>query len=209
MPEPNEIRDRAPVAARRSSTPADGVVMRTATPQDLPAIMAIERESFLPGVVEGEEVFRERIRVFPEGFLVVEQAGRPGPVGYVCSEIWDGTEKLTPGLFELGHAVAGRHRPGGQVLYVSSTGLLPSARGRGLGHLLFATLVSRVRASRPDVASIVLIVSEAWTAARRIYASEGFVELLRIEGFFQPVGGRREAGIVMRRDGFGDDRVAT
>jgi ribosomal-protein-alanine N-acetyltransferase len=180
----------------------DGALVRQATIPDLPAIMRIERESFLPGVVEGEEVFRGRIRVFPEGFLVLEVPGTSGPVGYVCSEIWDGTEKLSAGLFELGQAVEGRHRPGGRVLYVSSTGLLRKARGRGLGHLLFATLIERVRANRPDVASIVLIVSEAWTAARRIYAAEGFVEVLRIDGFFQPVGGRREAGIVMRRDGF-------
>lgn len=198
----NDSRELPLVADKAGPDVPAGVFMRPALSGDLPAIMVIERESFLPGVVEGEEVFRERIRVFPEGFLVLEVPGSTGPVGYVCSEIWDGTEKLSAGLFEMGHAVEQRHRPRGRVLYVSSTGLLRSARGRGLGHLLFSTLVSRVRLARPDVTSIVLIVSEAWTAARRIYASEGFVEVLRIDGFFQPVGGRREAGIVMRRDGF-------
>ena len=64
------------------------IIIRDAVSQDIDSIMEIERESFLPGVREDRDLYLKRISVFPQGFLVAQNALTREIGGYIVSEIW-------------------------------------------------------------------------------------------------------------------------
>lgn len=175
------------------------IYFRQAELLDLDDIMQIEHASFLPGVIERRDVFAWRIRAFPDGFLLLCQEGSAVPCGYICSEIWEYKEVLLPKDFELNHLPQERHRPAGEEIYISSMALAPEVRHRGFGRYLFNELLSRVAVGFPHVQRAVLVVSEQWKAAQRIYLSAGFRITFKFPGFFKPDGCAVETGIVMRR----------
>ncbi len=179
--------------------------LRKAKPTDIGVIMKIERSAFIPAVCETETTFAERIAVFPDGFLLLEDDG--GTVcGYFASERWRNV-RMERAFFELGHSAAASHEPDGSVLYVSSMGILPSHRGTGLGTYLFNTacrticdFCGRGDPEKGAVSAIALLVNETWKSARRIYTQAGFTETARFAGFFPaPDGGSPSDGIVMER----------
>jgi ribosomal-protein-alanine N-acetyltransferase len=183
---------------RKQAEALTGIGFRNAQPADLPDIMRIEHASFSPLICESEAVYAERIRVFPEGFRVITHD--QNVIGFLSTELWLYQEVRTEEDFKLGHAIAEAHSPRGTELYISSMGLDPRYRGLGLGQRLFHETVQSMRKQFPQIQSAVLIVSEAWSSARRIYQQEGFVEIQRIKGFFAcPTPPYGEDGIVMRK----------
>lgn len=172
--------------------------IRTATPADLPEIMRLEYAGFVAGTHEDESVFAARIRAFPDGFLVAYDDPKR-LLGYICSELWRFEPQLTREQFELGHSIDEVHAPAHEELYISSMTVDPATRGSGLGLLLFRECIARCRAAYPHLRSALLLVSADWVHAKRIYDREGFVEVMRLPGFFRPSGGRRADGIVMRK----------
>ncbi len=177
--------------------------IRTATINDLPAVMTIEQQSFDEETRENEETFRRRIAAFPEGFLVMT-ASDAEVVGYCCGELWN----TIPGAaepegvtatdlaahFSLGHDASRSHVAGGTVLYISSIALLPKTRGQGMGKTFLAECLNQILETAPQVETIELLVNEQWPAARHIYESMGFMESGRIAGFFHD-----GDGIMMKR----------
>ncbi len=180
--------------------------IRPARPEDLDDILSIEDDSFDPAIRESRETFRERMEVFPEGFVVL--ANSDGPGGYLCSELWD-----LPGLpgtadFALGHSARDRHSPRGRTLYISSYGIRRSLRGRGLGKALFRDFLANA-SSAFAFDEVLLLVSKTWAEARAIYAAEGFRRVLELPGFFRFSEGPPADGEVLSRPRFWDSTGGT
>jgi len=64
---------------------------------DIPQIMNIERQSFIPAIQEKKRVFEKRLKIFPEGFLALADCSDEIVLknkvalvcGYLCTERWD------------------------------------------------------------------------------------------------------------------------
>lgn len=188
---------------------------------DIKSIMKIERSSFLPNIQEEEKVFLERIKVFPEGFLLFYnddlqsfsqssvgsqsatssqnvaktlpflQSSRP--LGYFSTELWEKVPSNED--FAVGHDIKKLHSPSGKILYISSFALLPEARGKGNGFLLFNESL-RYLEKRFSLEREVLLVNEKWQGAKHIYEKSGFIETQEIVGAFPD----SDFGIFMERN---------
>ena len=162
--------------------------LRNAALLDLCAVMNIERSSFEPDIQETEAVFRRRIELFPDGFvLFTDSTGKTA--GYLCSELWSSIPE-NPADFSVGHDISKMHRADGKI---SSFALLPEYRGCGNGARLFSTGLSFIKKRIQSVQSMVLLVNEQWTGARRIYDSYGFTRTAVLPDAFP-----HSAGIVMK-----------
>ena len=175
------------------------IIIRSATAEDIDAIMEIENESFLSGVREEKELYLKRIAVFPQGFLVAQDPETKQIGGYIVSEIWREDLSVFPEKLTLGHSPEAVHDKGGSCLYISSFGTLRQWRGRGIGKELFQSLQERIVNDFPSVTLQVLIVSENWTAARTLYSRKGFLETGYIDGFFKPEGLPSERAVIMKK----------
>lgn len=172
--------------------------LRPATANDLPAVMDIEHTAFPYGVHEPLEVYAERLQVFPQGFQVLMQDQTVA--GFICTERW--TYKQIPCAtdFTVGHSISQQHQPHGPELYISSMGIHPRYHGQGLGKKLFAGFLHYAQSAFPELKSILLLVSEKWVPARKIYLQNGFVETQSFPKFFSnETSGKMETGIVMRK----------
>ncbi|WMW23476.1 N-acetyltransferase [Methanolobus mangrovi] len=145
-------------------------------------------------MAECRDVFLDRMKVFPEGFLVMEIDREIA--GYISSEMWEYSENIDTDRFCLNHTIREVHIRGGSELYISSIGILKKYRGKGYGKMLFSELVEQIR-SKYKITSIILIVSVNWDAARKIYENNGFLEIQRINGFFED--DENSDAIVMRK----------
>lgn len=167
---------------------------------DIEEIMSLELLGFSPGIIERPDVFLDRVKYFPDGFLVAREKVDGRAIGYICSEIWTRHKVVDEGMFTLNHDIESSHNPKGTEIYISSMTIHPEFRNRGLGGVLFSTCINNLIANiNPRICSAILIVNETWKHAKQIYVKDGFVELFRIEGFFTPNGTHPQAAIVMRR----------
>ena len=73
------------------------MIICPAQPFDIFSIMNIERQSFIPAIQEKKRVFERRLKIFPEGFLVLADSSDEVVLknkvalvcGYFCAERWD------------------------------------------------------------------------------------------------------------------------
>ncbi len=146
------------------------MTLRTATLDDLDAIMLLERASF-PADAWSPAMMREEL-ASPHGHYVVdEEAGRI--VGY--------------GGLRAPAAAADAD--------IQTIAIAEAARGRGRGRVLLEALLRE--ASRLGARQVFLDVRADNAVAQDLYASEGFVELGRRPRYYQPDG---VDAIVMRLD---------
>ncbi|HYE09650.1 MAG TPA: GNAT family N-acetyltransferase [Patescibacteria group bacterium] len=176
------------------------ITYRNANIKDISSIMEIEHSSFSSVICEDKAVFIERIMTFPDGFRIMECDDVI--IGYICSELWERKDVFSEKHFTLGHSIKKRHKSHGREVYISSMGLNPEYRSLGLGNTMFNEFVKHITHKLAHIESIVLIVSEKWSKARRIYAGNGFKEVDTIKGFFyydfeKPY---YENGIIMRKN---------
>jgi ribosomal-protein-alanine N-acetyltransferase len=165
---------------------------RKAEIKDITSIMEIEKNAFNLKICENETTFKERIECFSDGFFVLETNNKI--VGYLSAEIWDYYEEINDEKFILGHSIKTSHNISGTELYISSTGILPDYRGKGLGGYIFQKSLENILKEYKKLKSIILIVSEKWNNAKTIYEKNGFTEIKIIKDFFN----YNENGIVMR-----------
>lgn len=133
--------------------------LRAAVPDDLTAIMALERASF-PTDAWSDAMMREEL-ASPHGWYVVdEEAGRV--VGYA-------------GL----RAVRGAKDADVQTIAIAE-----ASRGRGRGRTLLRALLGR--AAERGVHEVFLEVRADNPVAQALYASEGFLEVGRRPRYYQP-----------------------
>lgn len=170
-----------------------------ARPEDMPAVMELERLGFIPPIREAEAVFAARRSLFPEGFLVLRETGTRRVVAYLCCERWPKLPPLVAPSYALGHDPAPRHAPEGGVLYIASMTLHPELRGTGLGARLFREGRARILVEAPGIDRELLLVNRTWSAARKLYERSGFVEQGMIPAFFPRESGPSDEGIVMLR----------
>jgi len=135
------------------------VTLRTATGDDLTAIMALERASF-PTDAWSEAMMREEL-ASPHGwYLVDDEAGRL--VGYA-------------GL----RAVAGARDADIQTIAIADV-----SRGRGRGRAMLRALLEE--AARRGVTDVFLEVRADNPVAHSLYVSEGFADIGRKPRYYQP-----------------------
>ncbi|WP_312678032.1 ribosomal protein S18-alanine N-acetyltransferase [Microbacterium sp.] len=135
------------------------MTLRTATGDDLAAIMDLERTSF-PTDAWSEAMMREEL-LSPHGrYLVDVEAGRL--LGYGGVRAVDGAADADIQTIAIAEASRGRGR--GRALLRA---LLQTARDRGAREVFL-----EVRADNPTAAAL--------------YASEGFVEIARRPRYYQP-----------------------
>ena len=166
---------------------------------DIDGIMDIERLGFAEGIVERRDVFVARMSLFPDGFLVLRNVKSRCIVGYICSELWEYSPNIETSKFLLNHHIGEHHTVAGNEIYISSMTIHPDYRKEGLGRLMFRHCLQTLRNKYQRIAKAILIVNETWIHAIRIYDEEGFCPLMRMEGFFTPVGTDVQDAIVMRK----------
>lgn len=190
--------------------------MCPAQPFDMPSIMQIERGAFIPPLQEKPRVFENRLRVFPQGFFVlldssvqtVSKTGHAVNAGYFCSELWRGVP-ADDKPFAINHRAAKSHCRDGAVLYVSSFALRPEYRGKGLARPFFLSSLAALCGAFAQIQTVLLLVSEEWQSALRVYVAAGFAEVRRARAFFPSLHHKADCdGVVMtcaadafRRDG--------
>lgn len=126
--------------------------LRPATPDDLDAIMAIERVAFASDAWS-ERLMADELASPHNHYVVVERGGRIE--GY-----------------------AGLRAPAGSKdADIQTIALTASARGRGTGRAIFEALLEQ--ASLRGVRNVFLDVRDDNTVAQSLYASEGFREIGR------------------------------
>jgi ribosomal-protein-alanine N-acetyltransferase len=81
---------------------------------------------------------------------------------------------------------------------ILSVAVAPSSRGRGMGAALLRLHLRHLAGL--GVQAVFLEVDEDNAAACRLYASAGFHEVARREGYYSDQAGRRTAALVLRRD---------
>ncbi len=80
-------------------------------------------------------------------------------------------------------------------------GILPKVRGYGLGKAIFEFFIKYIPELVESPKSIILIVSENWKNARKIYINNGFKEICIFNDFidYRHVPPFKENAIVMRK----------
>ena len=183
-----------------------------AQPFDIDSIMKIERQAFIPQIQEKKRVFEKRLKIFPQGFLilsdlsekVVKENGGALTCGYISSEIWSDfpsdslDDKAFSRRFLLGHNIKHAHSENGSCLYISSLALLNEYRGKGIGRKFFCASLGAFCGAFQNVQKIALLVSSEWKNALKIYDSLGFQKVREIKDFFPTLEkGRFSDGIVL------------
>ena len=170
---------------------------------DINSIMAIERSAFIPQIQEKQKTFEERMSVFPNGFLILQdvsektvlEQGHAVTAGYFCSEIWPSVPEDK--FFELGHSAKKMHDDTGSVLYVSSFALAPDYRGKGLSFNFFKDSLNSICGAYNSIKTVVLLVNEEWTGALSVYKKLNFKTLRIIKGFFPSLHKAKTDGFIM------------
>ena len=176
------------------------LVVRRAVASDIADIMSLEVAGFEPHIREAAPIFEERMSVFPAGFMVAEDDSG-ALIAYLCSERWTRRDALSAEDFKVGHSARERHDGNGGVLYISSMTVSPSQRGKGLGARLFSSAIDAITGSQHGIEQNLLMVNESWLHARRIYASCGYVEILRFAAFFGAVSQPSQDALILFKGG--------
>lgn len=169
------------------------VEKRKASEKDIESIMKIEEEGFIEGIRESKEVFLERLRTFPEGFLIFSINGKD--IAYMASELW---EKADDASFSVGHRIK-KASENARILYLSSFAIVKKYQNRGFGRALFGEAINHFLDAF-KIESIFLLVNEKWLGARKIYADFGFVPYKEIKYAFEGENEEKNTGIVMKND---------
>ncbi|MBB2975608.1 ribosomal-protein-alanine acetyltransferase [Microbacterium endophyticum] len=135
--------------------------MRRATVADLDAIMALEEASF-PTDAWSSPMMREELSSPHSFYLVLEEEVHTGLAGYA-------------GL----RALSGSHDADVQTITVAA-----ASRGKGLGRTLLRALLDE--ATQRGIRDVFLEVRADNPVAQALYVSEGFVDIGRRPGYYQP-----------------------
>ena len=121
---------------------------RLMTPADIPQVAAIAAVVH-PAFFEETAVFAERQRLFPQGTLLLERAGRAS--GYVLSHPWRRGE--LPAL----NSLLGRIPEDASTYYIHDLALLPEARGARAAGALVDSLTALARSLGFSALSLVAV----------------------------------------------------
>lgn len=155
--------------------PTTPFTIRLALPADLPAICAIDFEAFSPyGTAEAPEVFAKRLAVYPDGFLVAEQAG--AVIAYACCERW--TTDREPAL---GEDPALAHDPTGHICCITGIAVRSDFQRQGFGTALLDQLIE---------------LADGWGCVKIVLETTHAVSLYQRHGF-EVVNSRRQSDVTL------------
>ena len=138
------------------------ILVRNARDQDIPTVAEIDAEAFSSyGTAEKPETFERRLRVFPNGFIILIADNEIA--GYGCSEKW--LTERQPGLDENPLVT---HQPDGRIFCITGMAVKTKYRGRGYGLLILDKLMEI--AHNEGCRKIVLET----THAQGLYLKRGF-----------------------------------
>jgi len=138
------------------------ILVRNARDQDVSAVAEIDAEAFSPyGTAEKPEAFQLRLKVFPDGFIILVADNEIAAYG--CSEKW--LTEREPGLDENPVAT---HQPEGRIFCITGMAVKTKYRGRGYSLLVLDKLIEIARRERCKK-----IVLET-THAQDLYLKRGF-----------------------------------
>ena len=138
------------------------IIVRNARDQDIPTVVEIDAEAFSAyGTAEKPETFQLRLRVFPNGFIILIADNEIA--GYGCSEKW--LTEREPGLDESSLVT---HQPDGRIFCITGMAVKTKYRGRGYGLLILDKLMEI--AHNEGCRKIVLET----THAQGLYLKRGF-----------------------------------
>lgn len=145
------------------------MIIRDATPADLPAITRIYTDSVLNGVASYELVPPDMAEM---GLRMQAITGKFYP--YLIAEDEDGA------VLGYAYASAFRTRPAYRWLVEDSIYLAPGARGKGVGLALLETLISRCEAL--GFRQMVAVIGGAHPASIAVHQKAGFASSGMITG---------------------------
>jgi len=99
---------------------------RQLTENDLPDLLKVQEEAY-PHHQEQADIFRDRMRLYPQGCLGLDGRDGEGLAGYILSHPW--TAEDPPEL----HSPLGALPEKPSTYYLHDLALLKSAHGKGLG----------------------------------------------------------------------------
>jgi len=154
------------------------IVLRAARPEDLDAVVAIERLSFSdPWRREAFAVALERAEVF---FCVaVGDAGVADAAAAGVTNVTPGASAAADGAV-LGYVLAWFVVGEGEVANIA---VRPECRGRGVGAALLDATLDAARRRRTT--AVFLEVRESNASAQSLYASRGFRQVGRRRGYYR------------------------
>jgi len=173
------------------------ITFREAKLSDIDNIMYLEEKCFNIYTQESKNVYENRIKYFPKGFIVIEKDNIF--CGAVSSEIWNYKENILLKNFTLGHSIKEQLDLNGNELYISSIGILPQYRSNGYGRELFIELINHIKLLFPKVTKGILLINETWIHAMKIYQDFGFQYVCEFPDFFLADDKSRQKAIVMRK----------
>ncbi|RKH68635.1 SDR family NAD(P)-dependent oxidoreductase [Corallococcus llansteffanensis] len=113
-------------------------IVRLAEPDDLPALVELERLCWPEHLRSSEATLRERVRVFPEGQLVLELGGRVVAVMYSQR-----VESVRAVEMSTAEQTASLHVPNGPVVQLIALNVDPEMQQRQLGDQLLEFMLQR------------------------------------------------------------------
>ena len=138
------------------------IIVRNARDQDIPTVVEIDAEAFSGnGTAEKPETFQLRLRVFPNGFIILIADNEIA--GYGCSEKW--LMEHQPGLDE---SPLTTHQPDGRIFCITGLSVRTKYRERGYALLILDKLMEI--AHNEGCRKIVLETTDA----QGLYLKRGF-----------------------------------
>ena len=165
--------------------------------KDLDRVMEIERVSFAQNTWEERDVYLERLSFFPEGNLGIWQ--KEILIGFICSELWIQEKIYDKKRFMLSHKIEDYHSYQGKELYVSSFAIDKNYKGNGLGKLVFQEFIGNMWKNY-SLKSSILLVSDEWSGAKKIYSNMDYTVIDKIEDFFKNDFDEKFDGIIMKKE---------
>lgn len=150
----------------------DSPQIRAALPEDLGTILNVEQSAFPPNRQASLDTFRNRLELFPQGFLVVEQDGTI--IGFETSLLTLDMRSLR----ELDQPDEMIHTSSGIVYYLRSLAIQKEFQRRGIGKALTDEALKLAKALNKKVFRL--------TAARDVeqfYTKLGFQRITEYQDF--------------------------
>lgn len=136
------------------------MIIKQLKPADVTSIMRVDLKAF-GHKWDDEEVFLDRITVFPEGCLGIFEDDNL--VAFITSEIWSDYHKP-----EYNRKASKHHDVNGKILYVTDMAVLPNYQGKGIGSKLVDLLKQLAKENCLD------LIYLGTSKARKFYERNGF-----------------------------------
>ncbi|MBN1470028.1 MAG: GNAT family N-acetyltransferase [Fusobacteriaceae bacterium] len=164
---------------------------------NLEELMEIEKEAFPLCIQENIKVYKERMEVFPEGTYGIWRDEEM--IAYISSELWEYKEIYEEERFSLSHSINKYHKINGEELYISSFAIKKKYSSMGYGKIIFEQFLLKMKEAF-KIESSILLVSEEWIKAQKIYLTFGYKQLKKIKDFFRNDYEEKFDGIIMRKN---------